>query len=384
VEPTYTNTAAGRSFFALAANFIVRRGDPGSEVVTNTMPLTNANMDTKGFVTREYQVCLKCHSSYVWGASLPPNLRSAPSRGLTPAGTVAVPGAGNALTQYTDQAREFQSPDNHANESTSNTCPGANCVELGTEAGAIGYNRHNHRSWHPVMRSTGRDATKRAVTAANAWRLPFSNAVGTQTMYCTDCHGSNVTSATSVIPNGTVPATGAGNPWGPHGSANPFILKGTWNADSSTGSAPLCLKCHNPTSSSGFCCGSGDGNLHAFHITKGASPLQCTWCHVAVPHGWKNKAFLVNLNDVGEEAGFAAGSSNQVAIDTNNDNYTKAPYYLQAKLKIRTFARAGQWDEANCGTSTLGVPIIANSQGGTTNRTGNDKAWMKDMCSNPP
>jgi hypothetical protein len=103
-----------------------------------------------------------------------------------------------------------------------------------------------------------------------------------------------------------------------------------------------------------------------------------------VPHGWKNKSLLVNLNDVGEEAGFPAGSSNQVAIDVNGDNYTKAPYYLQAKLKIRTFARPGQWDEANCGTSTLGVPIIANSQGGTTNRTGNDKAWMKDMCSNPP
>ena len=382
VEPVYTATPAGRSFHASAANYTVRRGDPGSEVVPNTVPLTNANMDARGFVTREYQVCLKCHSTY--GYTTPPLLRtSGTERGLTPAGGTppAAPGVGNALTRYTDQAKEFQAPDNHADESTAGTA-----INLGNESGAIGYNTNNRRSWHPVMRSTGRTATKRAVsaTAGEAWRAPWNNAIGTQTMYCTDCHGSNVTSTTSVIPDGTNATTGAGNPWGPHGSGKPFILKGTWNADSSTGSAPLCLKCHNPTGSSGFCCGSGDGNLHAFHITKGASPLQCTWCHVAVPHGWKNKSLLVNLNDVGEEAGFAAGSSNQVAINVNGDNYTNAPYYLQAKLKIRTFARPGQWDEANCGTSTLGVPIIANSQGGTTNRTGNDKAWMKDMCSNPP
>ena len=44
------------------------------------------------------------------------------------------------------------------------------------------------------------------------------------------------------------------------------------------------------------------GNLHAFHTDK-IERIRCNWCHVAVPHGWKNKALLVNLNDVGEEAG---------------------------------------------------------------------------------
>ena len=136
------------------------------------------------------------------------------------------------------------------------------------------------------------------------------------------------------------------------------------------------------TSSSGF--NGSKGNLHQYHIDRGASPLQCTWCHVAVPHGWKNKSLLVNLNDVGEEAGFAPGSSNQVAINVNGDNYTRAPYYLEAKNKIRSFARPGQWEETNCGSSQLGVPIIANSQGGTANLIGGDKDWMRNMCSNPP
>jgi len=371
VEPVYTATAAGRSFHASAANYIVRRGDPGSEVVSNTMPLTNANMDTKGFVTREYQVCLKCHSTY--GYTTPPLLRtSGTQRGLTPAGSVATPGVGNALTQYTDQAKEFQAPDNHADEPLS----------LGTEAGAIGYNTNNHRSWHPVMRSTGRTAAKRGVTATDAFRLPFSNAVGTQTMYCSDCHGSNVTSGTSVIPDGTSATTGAGNPWGPHGSGNPFILKGVWNKDSSTGTANLCLKCHNPTSSTAF--SGGKGNLHSYHVDKVGSAIQCTWCHVAVPHGWKNKSLLVNLNDVGEEAGFAAGSSFEVAIGSSGSFYTKAPYYLEAKNKIRSFATPGNWEETNCGSGQLGATVIANSQGSTSNSTGSTKTWMTNMCQNPP
>ncbi|MCM2289523.1 MAG: hypothetical protein NDI67_10885 [Sulfuritalea sp.] len=385
VEPSYSSN----SFHASASNYTVRRGDPGSETVSTAMPLNNAGgtvggttfnaMDTKGFVTREYQVCLKCHSTY--GYTTPPDLRAAASRrGLTPAGTVATPGVGNALTQYTDQAKEFQAPDSHADEST-----GTTAVNLGTDGGAIGYNANNHRSWHPVMRSTGRTASKRSLTATSAFRTPFSAAVGTQTMYCSDCHGSNVTLANSVIPDGTNITTGAGSPWGPHGSANPFILKGTWNKDSSTSSAPLCLKCHNPTSSSGF--SGSKGNLHQYHIDRGASPLQCTWCHIAVPHGWKNKALLVNLNDVGEEAGFAAGSSFEVAIGGNSNNYTKAPYYLEAKNKIRTFARAGNWEDTACGTANkTGANLIANNQGSTANSTSpvSGKDWMTNMCGNPP
>lgn len=388
VEPDYGYTNSANFNVAIPqGRYTVRRGDPGSGSLTALEATTYP--DGKTFVTREYQVCLKCHSSYAYGAT-PPTV--GPSIGT------------NSVSQYTDQAREFHAPAGHNDESTSNTCPGSTCIEKGGEGGAAGgdssytnFNRHNHRSWHPVMRPTGRTEGKRSLTATSAWRLPWSNDVGAQTMYCSDCHGSNVTATNSVVPDSTAAGAGTsdgtGNAWGPHGSANPFILKGPWHQNSSNSATAantaFCLKCHNPTSSSGFCCGSGDGNLHSFHITKGASPLQCTWCHVAVPHGWKNKSFLVNLNDVGEEAGFAAGSSFEIAIEGNNNNYTQGPYYLQAKLKIRTFARAGQWDEGNCGSSnpaktTANGLLKANTQSSTTNTTGSGKTWMTNMCSNPP
>lgn len=378
VEPLYTYTNASKFNTAIPQSYYTaRRGDPGSDSLSTTDVTTYP--DTKAYVTREYQVCLKCHSSYAYGASPP---------------TVGTSIGTNGLAQYTDQAREFHGPTGHDTESNTDTCPGSGCIELGDEAGAgTGYDRHNHRSWHPVMKPTGRTATLRALTATSAFRLPWSNAVGSQTMYCSDCHGSNVTSTSSVVPDGTLAgtgtSTGTGSPWGPHGSAKPFILKGDWTQESSSSNGPLCTKCHNPTSSSGFCCGSGDGNLHSFHITRGTSPLECTWCHVAVPHGWKNKSLLVNLNDVGEEAGFAAGSSFEIAIEGNANNYTQGPYYLQAKLKIRSFARAGQWDEGNCGTSstaktTANGLLKPNTQGSTANTTGSGKTWMTNMCTNPP
>ena len=414
VEPIY----GSNSFHATASNFTVRRGDPGSETVSTAMPLSNTTMDIKGFVTREYQVCLKCHSTY--GYTTPPNLRSAASRrGLTPAGTDTVPGVGNALTQYTDQAKEFQSPDTHATESTAGTT-----ISLGQDGGANNgsgtypgsnggnFNTNNHRSWHPVMRSTGRTMTLRGSgTADPPWYRPWSNAVGTQTMYCSDCHGSATTGTGnlhdgsnapagrgSVIPDNTDTATGAGSPWGPHGSTNPFILKGSWDNTSggSSGTDMLCFKCHDRAvytgsgnaGRSGFCC-DGRGNLHNYHVNKIGGPLKCSWCHVAVPHGWKNKALLVNLNDVGTEAGYS-GTSKEVSLSgTDSDSYTKAPYYLNAKLKVLNFARSGQWNKDSCNAAGKANADRVNNT--SNNTSGNevqatDKGidWMKNTCNSPP
>src|SRR3989338_190849 len=55
VEPGYTCC----SFHTAATSYTVRRGDPGTDSVPN-----DSNADTKTYVTREYQVCLKCHSGY--------------------------------------------------------------------------------------------------------------------------------------------------------------------------------------------------------------------------------------------------------------------------------------------------------------------------------
>ncbi|MBI5897928.1 MAG: hypothetical protein HZB40_01710 [Rhodocyclales bacterium] len=352
VEPTYNDN----SFHVRASNFTVRRGDPGADFVPNT-----STPDTKAYVTREYQVCLKCHSSYAYGTT-PPSTGTSIGQ--------------NGLTQYTDQAKEFQAPASHADEPLS----------LGNDGGSAGYNAGNHRSWHPVMRATGRTATKRNITASSAFNHPFRD-VGTKTMYCSDCHGTATASGT-VIPSGANQSLGQGSPWGPHGSGNPFLLKGAWNNDVTDATTTLCMRCHNPTSSSGFS-GGGKGNLHDYHKTKVGS-IQCTWCHIAVPHGWKNRSLLVNLNDVGEEAGQGVGSSKEVNLSGMSHHYTNPPYYLEAKLKIRTFATSGSWSLGDCGSANKAAGNRINGMTGdypgpytavTTNSTTNGKDWMiTDVC----
>jgi hypothetical protein len=327
VEPVYGSDA----FMSNPTSYTVKRGNPAPG---------SSTLVSSPYVTREYQICLKCHSDYAYVT--PPDLGC-----CTPYGT-------NGLTQYTNQAMEFQAPASHKGE------PGG-----------------NHRSWHPVIDNTGRSTTVRQA-GANNWLAPWNGTadIGTQTMYCSDCHGTNTGSQT-VVPDGNS-GTEDGRPWGPHGSTNDFILKGTWSAstgvsDSGTG---LCFKCHSYTlyatrggGSSGFG-GSKDPNLHSYHADK-IGKMRCTWCHVAVPHGWKNKALVVNLNDVGTEVGL---SPQQVRNNTTAA-YSRPPYYLNAMNKVRTWASSGSWAENNCGSA--GAP--GNGQSG--------RDWMRDSnenCKNPP
>ena len=196
-------------------------------------------------------------------------------------------------------------------------------------------------------------------------------------MYCSDCHGGR-TAADTAVPSGT-------RPWGPHGSEEDFILKGRWDAQTGSGvrDAPgatdpnngLCFKCHDfrtyadrngDNNDSGFS-GSKSNNLHAYHTDK-LERIRCSWCHVAVPHGWKNKALLVNLNDVGPEAGSAAPT--EVPITGANQTYNQGPYYNNSKLKVRTFATSGNWEHTNCGS--------ASGSGGV------GREWMRNVCFAPP
>ena len=233
----------------------------------------------------------------------------------------------------------------------------------------------NHRSWHPVMDSTGRSTTDRAMTTStNMFLSPWTGAnIGSQTMYCSDCHGRNTA-------NGTVAPPGNG-PWGPHGSENDFILKGTWDQTTGDDESGICFRCHNRAGyateankgdaadwESGFGNdNSKDTNLHAFHAEQLQRPLRCVWCHVAVPHGWKNKSLLVNLNDVGPEAGFAPNT--EVSV-TDGTSFTQGPYYLNAKLKVLNFAQSGTWEDTDCGSASPDGPV------------GRD--WMRAVCENPP
>jgi hypothetical protein len=192
--------------------------------------------------------------------------------------------------------------------------------------------------------------------------------VGTQTMYCSDCHGS------TTLPDTVEPIGGEdGNAWGPHGSSNDFILKGQWGQGVGAGTPDaLCFRCHDynqygnaspPTVlQSGYACDPlvcnaptvddpnniRQVNMHVYEAQRtqalgGGGSYRCSKCHVAVPHGWKNKGLLVNLNDVGPEAGLAAGTA--VAIQP----YNQEPYYMGAWLKVTTFQSSGKWTTASCG-----------------------------------
>jgi hypothetical protein len=390
VEPL---TWSGNAFGNAAAMFELKRGDGGVGASTAA---------GSAWVTREYQVCLKCHSTYAYNS--PPLLGD--SGGGTVYGT-------NGLTQFTDQAMEFQAPGTHrgaASVTDSGAFLGSITPVQSGSPYPVDFQTRNHRSWHPVLNSTGRTLTLRSLsTGTSAWRAPWNaNAdIGSQTMYCSDCHGSN-TAADTVVPSGT-------NPWGPHGSSNRFLLKGSWDVNSGSSDAnTLCFRCHDTAvynsntdvDRSAFY-NSSRGNLHAYHRSKIGSKLRCTWCHVAVPHGWKNRSFLVNLNDVGPEvtcrqedrddlptnmksrcvvgqpiqAGtqMRNGPSGNGATSTtlwgdssknlNSVGYTNPPYYLNAMLKIRTFAAPHSWSDSNCGSA------------GTNGNPGNAVSginWMKD------
>ena len=352
VEPIYGSA----SFQDKPSGYDVKRGDPGVSIDTSI---------AAPHVTREYQICLKCHSDYGYLDNNLYPLGSRPALGRaggTASGT-------NGLTQYTNQAKEFQAPTSHRGQ-----------VSTADSGAGSAYSTNNHRSWHPVMRETGRTLSQRG-GMSNSWRLPWSNGVGTQRMYCSDCHGSRVASNTSVIPDGGE----QGKPWGPHGSSENFLLKGPWSAALNSNSVTmLCFKCHDraaysqktDTRNTGFY-NTDRGNLHGYHVDR-IGAIRCNWCHVAVPHGWKNKGLLVNLNDVGPEAGQAPGS--QWRMNTSGQAYTQEPYYLNAKLKVRSFARSGSWTEANCGSSgSSGTLFGTNANNATSGRD-----WMKDVCSNPP
>lgn len=362
VEPSYGSA----SFFALPSGYVVKRGDPASANVADCHGANKTNCDSATYVTREYQICLKCHSDYGYTDNNQHPSDSAngrPSLGGTNLTAKDVSRTANSYTTYTNQAREFQPPFGHRGEPKTTTDSGA-----GTS-----YSTNNHRSWHPVMDNTGRSGSARGngTDISSRWRAPWNNAVGTQTMYCTDCHGSD-TAAAGVIPD-------SGKPWGPHGSANNFLLKAPWRTITGTGNTgDLCFRCHNSANytgsteaRTGFWIGRGSRGTgkdgHTTHRDKiSGNIMRCNWCHVAVPHGWKNKALLVNLNDVGPEVGLAAGTE----IANGSLPYSNGPYYRNAMLKVDTFAASGNWSIGDCGRP------------GTSDDTA--RSWMQGTCGSPP
>ena len=378
VEPQYLSPEFGTHPFS----YMAKRGDGGTAAPTN---INNT------YLTREYQVCFKCHSPYAYDETDPTAL---------PLGYIGGTSSGtNGLLYYIDAAMEFQAPATHKGTPASTSDSGAD----------LSYSTNNHRSWHPVMDNTGRTNVLPGSANPNTWRSPWNgsdsdgptastlvSAVGNQTMFCSDCHGSSTNLADGVIPLGGED----GNSWGPHGSSENFILKGAWDtgASHSVASDNLCFRCHDASQyadasgapavalNSGFggigvdAWGQPVNNLHqrhAFYTTQGgvAGPptttwpasengtYRCTMCHTGTSHGWKNKAFLINLNDLGPEisaiggeiapgpvvlsAGQPVPKGTQVAT-TIPTGYSNGPYYRGAFLGVVNFKQSGSWIKADC------------------------------------
>jgi len=395
VEPSWTTSTGNSPWPVMPSLFTIVRGDSGTDEGTQR---------SKGYVTREYQVCLKCHSNFAYDdnntftGSDEGSTSNRPALAWYSGGT---PNNTNGLNYFTNQAAELNVDACDMN-ATDTFCVGGDQGENDNVAlssrNPAEPDQTNHRSWHPVNFPTGRTRGERSNSMSRGMFLaPWDDSIGNfdrigkQTMYCSDCHGS-------ATPNGSSTPT---TPWGPHGSTKDFILKGDWNRctgggnDSGTGSCgaepdDLCFKCHNYSSytggggTSGF--GSGSNNFHDDHDDKIDNGIRCMYCHVAVPHGWKNKALLVNLNDIGIEAG-CTGSGyqvpNSVLTSTSSGSlsggvcdgvqysagvgFNRAPYYRGAFLKINTWRTSGNWTEGSCGPPS-----------GTS---GAD--WMKNVCEDP-
>ncbi len=144
-------------------------------------------------------------------------------------------------------------------------------------------------SYHPVM-----GVATRPVAAARML-APWNTNVGNQTMYCTDCHMDNA--ATPLAQ-------------GPHGSANAWILRGTWNPTvdtiTNTGGSTtfLCRKCHVIT------------DTHVAHQTAMRHQNKpCADCHITVPHGGKIPRLLATTSMSGLDTRYSGGSVNLVSVD---------------------------------------------------------------------
>ncbi|WP_207060668.1 cytochrome c3 family protein [Motiliproteus sp. SC1-56] len=399
LNPSFFRTSLGVNWpeQMTAADFEIKSGDPGNS------DLSQAELNDN--LTREYQLCFKCHSSYsqndrLSGGRSETDIPLGGHGGATAANT-------NGLDYYTNVAAEFLSV-NATNPPTSGTdqgevlntgggadgnteafdsggnsagnlCGGGGCEPVASGPGNTNANDTsgfkdsrdippgssplfdpdiNHRSWHPVVFPTGRDRARRGINSGTGpvnFRAPFADNIGAQTMYCSDCHGAEGSWDTT---NGGADRSTV---QGPHGSNTKFLLKtdstNPWNPGppssagitrlgSTRNNLGLCGNCHQPEVDNN---GSG---FYGNHIPDGNMGTEaCMNCHIAIPHGWKNKAFLVNMRCVGPEA---AGITQTCTSQGSWDNgQTIEPYYVDAYLRISLWAPAGSWYYEACGGDAM-------------------------------
>ena len=347
VEPIYGSA----SFQSLPSGYIVKRGDPGMSADASV---------TAPYVTREYQVCLKCHSDYGFSDNNLYPVGNRPTLGY-PGGT---PASTNNLQQYTNVAKELQAPAAHKGAGDHRRLRRCRGVR-DQQPPLVASGDRQHRAQR-ALRGNGTDISARFRRGRNA--------VGTQTMYCSDCHGTNVTSATSGMPNGGE----NGNPWG-------RTARTTTSSSRAPGAPPPAPASRRPapaSSATTMRATPPGGKPHRLLQRRSRRPP-----HLPRRQDRAHALHLVPRRRAArlEEQGLPrqperrrprgrAAAGTQVRNNTTA-GYTNGPYYLNAMLKIRTFRPSGQWTETSCGSA--GAP--GNGQSG--------RDWMRDSsenCQNPP
>lgn len=233
-------------------------GVPGVEPSWSSRWTQPTTFTTQERSTKEYQICMKCHSYWGLGAATP-------GRG----GETSHLLSKHTGVYATDQAWEFNPYNRSAHPVVMSS---KDMVILGVGSLTYGGNGNAAGRYAPPL-------------AATYLKAPWNTSPGTQTMMCSDCHGAEDETTSGVK--------------GPHGSSRPYMLKGTngyWPAGpSGTGTAVaggnlykitdipaggsgeiFCLNCHNPINYPHKTSGGGSGGM------KG---LMCVECHVAIPHG---------------------------------------------------------------------------------------------------
>ena len=333
------------------------QGVSGVTVTFGTTNWTAATFATTTASTKEYQICMKCHSSYdSFGANRPAGNSSIYNAGTAKFTLNSGAVAGTSTTWNADMVGSWIrlasgnkpykiSAFTSATSITitpvyaeATTLSVAYVMSLETDV-SMEFNPKN-ASFHPVaagLASTGSGSS--ALTAAQV-KAPWT-AVGTQTMMCTDCHNTDSASPAAQ---------------GPHGSATQFMLRGlnTYWPTNSTGAlytlgnnptsntflnGLFCTNCHpmRSTSTNNDQTAWSGNKVHWEHSGPQLSGPACVSCHILVPHGGK----LARLIGDGDSAAFPARYAYQ-----NN----------KANMWVTGFTKTTlpNYDKPNCGSKQSG------------------------------
>ncbi|MDL1967077.1 MAG: hypothetical protein LWW97_00670 [Deltaproteobacteria bacterium] len=181
-----------------------------------------------------------------------------------------------------------------------------------------------HSSWtgpnDPVIRDTAKEFNPANASYHSVEETGKASSYGTYVnhwnkdslMYCSDCHGSEISS----------------DPAGPHGSIIAHILKGNYNRDTGKSSLKtsghLCFDCHDYQTykaagtnlgGSGFA-ELGYDNLHTIH-----NDAVCMDCHSALPHGINRKHLIVLTKD---NADYINGAKIMSFTNVDDRTYSKS------------------------------------------------------------